>query len=374
MTLRPQLTPPTWPLPDENVRKAIEAAFADGSWGRYEGPHTAKLANLLAELHGVEHVLLCSSGTIAVELALRGLKVGPGDEVILSAYDFAGNFRAVEAVGARPVLVDLAEGSWTLDPNALSAAMESNCRAVIVSHLHGTLADMPRIMEISRAAGLMVIEDACQTPGATVAGRPAGSWGDVGIHSFGGSKLLTAGRGGAMVTPHADVAQRIRVYSQRGNEAFPLSELQAAVLVPQLASLAERNQRRLAAAARLRELLADLPQLAIPAATNAGWLPAYYKLGVYYRPACQPADQGAGELVRKSFLAAVQAAGVALDEGFRGFARRSAGRCRIAGSLSRAAEAAQATAVLHHPVLLEPLATIDLVADAIRRVVLNLRA
>ncbi len=363
---------PGWPLPDEEIRLALLAAFADGSWGKYDGPYGKQLAARLRDLHQVEHVLVCSSGTIAVELALRGLKVGPGDEVILAGYDFAGNFRAVEAVGARPVLVDLAPGSWTLDPHGLRAAIGPLTRALIVSHLHGTLADMPQIMETASSSRLRVVEDACQTPGANVAGKIAGSWGDVGIHSFGGSKLLTAGRGGAIVTPHADVAQRIRIYSQRGNEAFPLSELQASVLIPQLDKLAERNERRLAAANRLREQLADLPELHIPATSKHGGSPAYYKFGIFFR-----SDDGADDDLlpeqRQRFLAAVQANGLPLDEGFRGFVLRSSLRCRVAGPLANAQRAAYGTVLLHHPVLLASLETIHKVAQTIRQAVLDQR-
>src|SRR5262245_48632502 len=87
--------PPPWPLPDDAVRDALLAAYADGNWGRYHGPYCQRLAQALAEYHAVEHVTLCCSGTVAVELGLRGLGVSPGDEVILAGYDFPGNFRAV---------------------------------------------------------------------------------------------------------------------------------------------------------------------------------------------------------------------------------------------------------------------------------------
>jgi len=356
--------PPLWPPEDEQVLRALQAAYADRSWGRYDGQHSSRLVEQLRQMHGVEHVLLCSSGTIAVELALRGLKIGPGDDVILAAYDFAGNFRAVEAVGARPVLVDLADNSWTLDAESLQSAISSQTKAIIVSHLHGTLAKMPQIVELARAAGLVVVEDACQAPGAIVFGRIAGNWGDVGIHSFGGSKLLTAGRGGAIVTASAAVAQRIRVYSQRGNESFPLSELQAAVLAPQLARLNERNRQRAAAAQRLRARLAGTPEL-VTSFQGAEDSPAYYKLGLFYRPSCDAVEQDIAAQRRARFIAAAQAEGIAIDEGFRGFAGRSASRCRVPGSLTRARQAAKATLLLHHPVLLASEETIDRLASAL---------
>src|SRR5262249_44170513 len=104
--VRPQ-GPPDWPPPDESVRQALESAWRDGSWGKSHGGHVAALEARLADYHGVGHVLACGSGTFAVELALRALQVGPGDEVVLAAYDYPGNFLCVHAVGAMPVLVDV---------------------------------------------------------------------------------------------------------------------------------------------------------------------------------------------------------------------------------------------------------------------------
>ena len=121
----------------------------------------------------------------------------PGDEVILAAYDYPGNFLSVHAVGARPVLVDVAPGDWNLCPEKVAEAVRPQTRAVIASHLHGGLVPMARLMELAAGHGLAVIEDAAQCPGALVQGRKAGTWGDVGVLSFGGSKLLSAGRGGA---------------------------------------------------------------------------------------------------------------------------------------------------------------------------------
>ena len=361
--------PPQWPQPDENVRAALEAAYADGSWGRYLGPHGAKLEGLIAELCGTNHVRLCSSGTIAVELALRGLKVGTGDEVILAAYDFPGNFRAVEAVGARPVLVNLAASSWRLDDESLAAAIGPATKAIIASHLHGWLVRMDRVCAIAAERGIAVVEDACQVPGALVAGKAAGSWGDCGVLSFGGSKLLTAGRGGAVVTNREDVVQRIKVFSERGNEAFPLSELQAAVLAPQISTLAAANERRLAAVPRLISQITGAPGLVIPEPPiSSDYKPAFYKLPMLLGGANDDCSSPEFEQRRGRFISAVQAEGVALDEGFRGFARRSLGRCRIVGDLANARRASAATVLLHHPVLLEPMATIDRVAKAIGKV------
>jgi len=354
--------PPAWPLDDQDVRDALAQAGRDGSWGRYHGPHVERLEGLLAHLHQVPQALTCCSGTVAVELALRGLKIGPGDEVLLAAYDFAGNFRCIEAVGARPVLVDVDPHTWCLAANEAAAAMTSATRAMIVSHLHGGSADMRALCEIAAERGARVVEDACQAPGAIIQGRPAGTWGDVGVLSFGGSKLLTAGRGGALLTRQADVHQRIKIHCERGNHAFPLSELQAAVLVPQTEKLEARNVTRDARARQLLAACQQIPALAPVALPAAGDRASYYKLAWRYDPA-----EG-GNWPRSQFVAAMQAEGVAMDVGFRGFLRRVS-RCRSAGTLENARAAVEQTVLLHHPVLHEDEATIERVAGAISKVV-----
>ena len=359
--------PPRWPQPDEDVLAAMQRAFADGSWGRYHGPHGERLRQALAEMHGVEHVGLCCSGTFAVELALRSLKVGPQDEVILAGYDFAGNFRAIEAVGALPVLVDVDPRNWNLDPSRLAEARSERTRAVLVSHLHGGLVPMSEVLAFAAEHGLAVVEDACQAPGAKVEGRPAGAWGDVGVLSFGGSKLLTSGRGGAILTRRADVMQRAKIFCEQGNHAFPLSELQAAVLLPQLAKLASRNAIRAEAVRRFWQSLAGVPGLRPLVNRAAGAEPAYYKLGFEYLA------EEFGARPRDEFIAAIQAEGVAIDAGFRGFALRSPRRRRAAGDLPHSMRAATAGLVLHHPLLLAPDDAIERAASAVSKVAQALR-
>jgi perosamine synthetase len=359
--------PPVWPISDDDVAAALKAAYADGSWGQYQGRHSAELARILGEMHDVEHVQLCSSGTIAVELAFRGLKVGPGDEVILAGYDFSGNFRCVEAVGATPVLVDIDASTWCLDVEQVREAVSDKTSAIISSHLHGGLADVAQLRAIADHYGIALVEDACQSPGAVIDGRIAGTWGDVGILSFGGSKLLTAGRGGALLTRDASIAQRIKVYCEQGNNAFPLSELQAAVLIPQLAKLEERNRQRAASVNQLLAKLEGLENLRPVALNNQANRPAFYKFAWSWNPA------RIESVSREAFLVMTRAEGIAIDAGFRGFARRSAKRCLKVGALPNSQQAADATVVLHHPILLQPPETIDRLARAITNVVTQLQ-
>jgi perosamine synthetase len=359
--VRPEGTP-EWPVADEEVRDALLAAYANGSWGKYHGVNLPLLFERLTEYFGVPEVLLCGSGTFAVELALRALKVGPGDEVIFAAYDYPGNFLTAHALGAMPVLVGVDPAKWNLDPTRLEEAVSPATRAVLVSHLHGGLVPMRDVMAIAARHGLRVIEDAAQVPGAVVQGRKAGTWGDAGVLSFGGSKLLTAGRGGALLTAHADVAQRARAYLHRGNLVCPLGELQAAVLLPQVAKLDERNARRAAAVARLAERFAGVN--GFKPFQNAGveGAPAYYKVGFQFDAAVF------GGLERERFVAAARAEGVAFDEGFRALhVGRSPKRFRKAGDLRVAEQAHTGCVVLHHPVLLGSDAEVDQVAHAVAK-------
>jgi len=335
-----------WPISDEEVRAAMDAAFRDGSWGQYHGLNSEGLAEDLRAKFASEHVLLCSSGTIGVELALRGCGIEAGDEVVLAGYDFPGNFRAVEAVGARPVLVDVALDSWCLDVEQLTEVRRERVRAVIVSHLHGGLAEMPKILALARERGWAVVEDACQQPGAVLEGRPMGSWGDVSVLSFGGSKLLTAGRGGAVLTSDAQIHQRMKVFAERGNWAFPLSELQAAVLRPQVAKLERQNRIRRERIATILAATASLGQWLRPIFCPANAEPAYYKLAWSLIPAEREST------FRAPLITRLQAAGVPIDVGFRGFTQRSLRRCEKIGSLENSERLSRSTLLLHHPMLL----------------------
>lgn len=372
--------PPVWPLPDEAVEDALRRAFADGSWGKYHGPNCRELSDRLTASHECEHVLLACSGTAAIELALRGLRVGAGDEVILSAYDFEGNFKNVLAVGGKPVLLDIDPVTGQLDVEQLETARSDKTKAIIASHLHGGVVNMPAVRTFADRHHIAVIEDACQMPGAMIHGRIAGRWGDIGVLSFGGSKLLTAGRGGCLFTADANIAQRVRLHTQRGNDAYPLSELQAAVLVPQWDRLSERNQLRTANVTRLIGLLAGQRGLrcfvesgnscALQPVSDKGLTlsivsqqetrPGFYKLGFWY-----DAAQFGGRL-RDDFACAMRVAGVALDPGFRALHRTHArSRFRSLGDLPNASRADESVLVLHHPALLGDAADMQAIATAI---------
>ena len=338
----------------------------DGSWGRYHGPHCDRLRDALAEFHDVEHVILCCSGTAAVELALRSVKVQPNDEVVMAAYDYKANFANVLTLQATPVLADTLPGVPVLDPKQLKNALSDKTKAIVCSHLHGCFADMAAVRAVAAEHGVPVIEDACQAAGGRLNGKAAGSIGDVGVLSFGGSKLLTAGRGGAVLTNDATVAQRIRLYTQRGNDAYPLSEMQAAVLLPQLQQLNERTHVRLQ---RVRQLLNALPAdspltpaLYPDPTDNVDDIPAFYKVAFHYD------GEKVGGQSREDFATLARQNGVALDPAFAALHKTHSGRrFRAVGELPNAAALHEELMTLHHPVLLEGADQIDALVAAIQQ-------
>jgi dTDP-4-amino-4,6-dideoxygalactose transaminase len=244
-----------------------------------------------------------------------------------------------------------------MDISQIEAAVSDKTKAIIVSHLHGGCVPMQPVMELADLHDVSVIEDACQATGAILDGHRAGAAGHVGVLSFGGSKLMTSGRGGAVMTNHPEISQRIRLFTQRGNEAYPLSEMQAAVLRPQLDRLDELNVVRWESVGRLSE---KLGQLASPEGKSiirplvdacsrvAEDRPAFFKMGLQFDP------ERATGLTRHIFSQAMRAENVAIDSGFRSLHRiHSKRRFRAVGELPNANLCDEHVLVLHHPVLLE---------------------
>ena len=253
-----------------------EAVLAVLRSGQYIGGATISgFEAAFAAACGVPHAIGCNSGTDALILALRGLGIGPGDEVITSSFSFFATAEAISAVGATPVFVDVEEGSYLIDAERIEAAITPASRALLPVHLFGRPVDMERINAIAAAHGLLVIEDCAQASGASWAGRPVGSWGDAGCFSFFPTKNLGgAGDGGAVTCRDPELAQRIRELAVHGMPRrylhtslgynSRLDAIQAAVLGVKLPHLAGWVERRRAIAARYLEALADLPRLQLP--------------------------------------------------------------------------------------------------------------
>jgi dTDP-3-amino-3,4,6-trideoxy-alpha-D-glucose transaminase len=221
------------------------------------------------------HAVGVSSGTAALELALRGLGIGPGDEVIVPTNSFIATAEAVSAAGATPILVDVDPHTALLTAQTVEPALTPRTRCVIPVHLYGRTVEMAPLLSLCRARDVFVVEDACQAHGARYRGRPAGSLGNAGCFSFYPTKNLGAwGDGGALVTHDPALAERVRLLRSHGegtrhHHEMPartdrLDALQAAILRVKLGRLDEANRRRREAGAALFEALTGSPVTAPP--------------------------------------------------------------------------------------------------------------
>lgn len=354
--------PPPWPLADAEIQQALEASFQTGTWGVYCGPKHEELEHLLQSHFHAQAAYTCASGTLAVEVALRTVGVTAGDEVILAGYEYEPNFLTVHHLGATPVLVDIQKENAVLNIEKVIDSISPRTKAILATHLHGGLVDMPRLKQIATTHRIPLLEDFCQAVGGQIDGQPCGSFGDLSVLSFGGSKSLSAGRGGGILVPNPEYVQRCKLILNRGVQQWAcLSELQAAVLIPQLQKLAQRTQTRWQAVQRLRNLLQNLLGLKM-FEHRPHDLPAFYKVGFWF-------DETQFGLTRSQFLKAARAEGIALSEGFRALhIGRSPKRYRSAHPLSLSEKANHSIVILHHPVLLADDPTLQKLAQALERI------
>src|SRR4051794_6241584 len=204
------------------IKPEIDAAVARAidSTQFVLGPEVAELEERFASYCNVRHCLAVNSGTSALHLALLAVGVGPGDEVITVSMTFVATTAAILYSGAKPVFVDVDPVTWTMDPSLIEAAITPRTRAIMPVHLHGLMADMDPIMDIALRHNLVVIEDAAQAHGAEYKSRRAGSIGNLGCFSFYPGKNLGAyGEGGAVVTNEPELARRISLLRDWGQES-----------------------------------------------------------------------------------------------------------------------------------------------------------
>ncbi len=253
-------------LKDE-IDPAIAAVLADCAF--VSGKYARAFEDDFAAYLGVKHCVGTGNGTDGLFMALHGLKVGPGDEVITVANTFIATAEAISWTGAQPRFVDCEEASYNIDPEQLEAAITKQTRAILPVHLYGQPTEMDPILAIARQHDLAVVEDAAQAHGATYKGRKVGTMGHCGCFSFYPGKNLGAyGDAGAVVTDDSDLISRIRALGDHGSlekyrHDFPgansrLDGIQAAVLQVKLRHLDAWTDRRIAVAHRYNAGLADV--------------------------------------------------------------------------------------------------------------------
>jgi dTDP-4-amino-4,6-dideoxygalactose transaminase len=252
------------------------------------GPEVVAFEQAFASYIGSAECIAVNNGTTALQLVIEALEVGPGDEVITVANTFIATAEAISAVGARPVFVDADPVSYTMDPQLVEAAITPRTKAILPVHLYGQSADLNALMAIAKRHNLYLVEDACQSHGATYKGKRVGGFGIAGCFSFyPGKNLGCLGEGGSIVTNDANLAQKMRMLRDHGSVKkyehsvpgynFRLEGLQGGFLNVKLKKLDKWNARRREVAQRYQQLLADA-SIGLP--TEMGWGEHVYHLYV----------------------------------------------------------------------------------------------
>lgn len=272
------------PSTDETELAAVAEVLQSG-WMAGQGPHGTRLEEGFKKLTGRAYAIAVNNCTAGLHLALAGLGLVAGDEVLVADYSFPASGHAVLYCGATPVFVDVCEDTGTIDPNLVEEAITPRTRGILAVDALGTPADWNELQEIADRHGLFLVEDAACSVGAVYSGRPCGSFGNVSVFSLHGRKGITCGEGGVITTDDAELAARVRAASCFGMESafsrqsagtlalptfaeigynYKLSDVLAAVAVVQLGKLEAFLERRRALAVRYGELLSAVPGIETP--------------------------------------------------------------------------------------------------------------
>jgi dTDP-4-amino-4,6-dideoxygalactose transaminase len=269
-------------------RDYLLRAFDDG-WIAPVGPDLDGFEADIRALTGWPGAVALASGTAALHLALLDVGVQPGDDVFVSSFTFAATANAVTYCGARPVFIDSDTTTWNMSPDLLADALSDASTqgrlptAVVVVDLYGQCADYEAIVPLCREYGVPLVEDAAEAIGATRGGAPAGTFGDVGLFSFNGNKIMTTSGGGMFLSPGVEAADRVRYLATQARQPavhyehteigfnYRLSNLLAAMGRAQLERLPEMSARRVEINGRYRDAFAELDGLSFMPIADLGW-------------------------------------------------------------------------------------------------------
>jgi dTDP-4-amino-4,6-dideoxygalactose transaminase len=260
-----------------SLERGLVVAAIDSNWVAPTGPDLVAFEQDLADASSRSHAVGLSNGTAALHLCLHAFGVGAGQRVAVSTFTFAASANAIAYTGAQPVFIDSEMASWNIDPELLDVALQEGRRrghpiaAVIAVDLYGQCCDYDRIAEVCEQNNTMLISDAAESLGARYKGRPAGGTGTAAVFSFNGNKIITTSSGGMVVTDDHALANRLRFLATQAREPvahyehneigfnYRLSNLLAAFGRGQIATLADRIERRRTVNHRYKEAFADLP-------------------------------------------------------------------------------------------------------------------
>jgi len=314
----------SWPIVTARDREYINQVLDSGILAGAFAPQVKALQEEFAEYLGVKYCIAVNSGTAALHMAVAAAGIGPGDEVITSAFSFLASATAAMHQGAIPVFVDIDPKTYNIDPIKIEEKISENTKAIIVVHIHGLPADVDEIRAIAKKYGLVLIEDAAQAPGALYKGKKVGTLGDSAAFSLNQTKNFQAGEGGLFVTDNKEYwlrADMVRMFGEQVREAerrsyvahtlgwnYRMPELTAAIARAQLERLDEVNENARRNAKILNSMLENIegiePPYCPPDRTHV-----YHK----YRVRLHPEKLGIKEkdtIFRDKILLALQAEGV----------------------------------------------------------------
>ena len=316
---------PRWPQVFPQDEPLWLEVFRSGRWWRQEGHFVRDFEKTWAERVGARHCLAIANGTSALLAALHAVDVGPKDEVIVGPYTFIATVNAILGHYALPVFVDSDPESAMIDATKIEAAITPRTRCIVPIHLGGNMADMDRIVEISKRRKVAVVEDACQAIGSEWRGHKAATLGDLGCYSFHKLKNLSGGEAGAVVSNNEALFRRAYGFHShyrtpdeggadpklcRNGINLRMSEFQAAAMMTQIGRLEEQSRTRDRNAAYLSEMLREKPGVA-PARMYPGCTRNGYHLYMMRYNA-----EAMNGLTRERFIEAVRAEGVPISAGY----------------------------------------------------------
>ena len=297
---------PPWPNYSESELDAARLVLQSGKVNYWTGNECRDFESEFAAYHGVDHAIALANGTLALELALRALGIGEGDDVIVTPRSYFASASCCVIVGARPVFADVDEESQNITAESIAAAITPKTKAIIAVHLAGWPCDMPQIMELARDRGLFVIEDCAQANGAKIDGCPVGTFGEVAAFSFCQDKIIsTAGEGGMLLTNDRPLWEAAWSFKDHGkswhrlqetdhplgfrwlHEGFGsnyrLTEIQGAIGRLQLRELDRWVTKRRENARQLNQRVAEIPALRTTLPPD-DLIHSYYKFYAFVRP------------------------------------------------------------------------------------------
>jgi dTDP-4-amino-4,6-dideoxygalactose transaminase len=326
---------PSWPsFSDDEIAAATEV-LRSGRVNYWTGEHGRKFEQEFAAVCGCKHAVAVANGTVALELALRSLAIGAGDDVVVPSRTFIASASCVAMCGAHPVFADVDRDSQNITAATIEPALTPATRAIVAVHFAGWPCEMNSIVELARGKNLLVIEDCAQAQGARYCGKPVGSFGDAAAFSFCQDKIMTtAGEGGMLVTNDSAVFERARAFKDHGKDPraahvngngggprfvhrsvgtnWRMTEVQAAIGRRQLLKVPAWLEQRRHNANILHAHLSQLPALRVPV------LPvhidhAFYRFSAFLRPKTLKPDWN-----RDRVLEAILSRGVPCSSGGSG--------------------------------------------------------